>query len=90
MLVLSRKVTEKIMIGNGVVVTIVKIDGNQVRVGIEAPDEVLIYREEIFPTAGNGKQATKQVAQQQPVKSTPPPLSRGIRRAAKQNHSGSK
>ncbi len=49
MLVLSRKLGEKIMIGENIVVTIVKIDRNQIRIGIEAPGEVPIYREEILP-----------------------------------------
>ncbi len=49
MLVLSRKVNEKVMIGNDVVITIVKIDRNQVRIGIEAPGHVPVYREEILP-----------------------------------------
>lgn len=49
MLVLSRKLGEKIMIGDNIVVTIVKIDRNQIRIGIEAPGEVPIYREEILP-----------------------------------------
>jgi carbon storage regulator len=61
MLVLSRKVNEKVMIGDGVVVTIVKIDRNQVRIGIEAPGHVRIYREEILPiemrTADSGELA---------------------------------
>ena len=58
MLVLSRKLGEKIVIGGDIVVTIVKIDNNQVRLGIEAPKEVSIYREEISPS-GNNRKATK-------------------------------
>jgi carbon storage regulator len=49
MLVLSRKLGEKIVIGDNIVVTIVKIDRNQIRIGIEAPPEVPVYREEIAP-----------------------------------------
>ena len=50
MLVLSRKLGEKIIIGDNIVVTVVKIDRNQIRLGIEAPHEVPVYREEISPT----------------------------------------
>jgi carbon storage regulator len=49
MLVLSRKLGEKILIGDSVVLTVVKIDRNQIRLGIEAPSDVAIYREEIAP-----------------------------------------
>jgi carbon storage regulator len=49
MLVLSRKLGEKIVIGDNIVVTVVKIDRNQIRLGIEAPHEVPVYREEIAP-----------------------------------------
>jgi carbon storage regulator len=50
MLVLSRKINEKIMVGDDIIITIVKIDRNQVRIGIEAPGHVPVYREEILPT----------------------------------------
>ena len=49
MLVLSRKLNEKIVINGNIVVTVVKIDRNQVRIGIQAPGEVPVYREEILP-----------------------------------------
>ncbi len=52
MLVLSRKLGEKIVIGDNIVVTVVKIDRNQIRLGIEAPQEVPVYREEIAPNRG--------------------------------------
>ncbi|QDV38627.1 carbon storage regulator CsrA [Tautonia plasticadhaerens] len=48
MLVLSRKLNEKIVIDGGIVVTVVKIDRNQVRLGIEAPGDVSVYREELL------------------------------------------
>jgi carbon storage regulator len=49
MLVLSRKLGQRFQIGQDVRVTIVKIDRNTVRIGIEAPDKVAVYREEIAP-----------------------------------------
>ncbi len=48
MLVLSRKLNEKIVINGNIVVTVVKIDRNQVRIGIEAPGDVPVFREEIL------------------------------------------
>jgi carbon storage regulator len=49
MLVLSRKLGEKVVIGEGIILTVVKVDRNQVRLGIEAPKDVQVYREEIAP-----------------------------------------
>ena len=48
MLVLSRKLNEKIVIDGGITVTVVKIDRNQVRLGIQAPGDVAVYREELL------------------------------------------
>jgi carbon storage regulator len=50
MLVLSRKLGEKILIGDSIILTVVKIDRNQIRLGIEAPTDVAIFREEIAPS----------------------------------------
>ena len=48
MLVLSRKLNEKILIGDDIVLTIVKIDRHQVRIGIEAPNSVPVFRKELL------------------------------------------
>lgn len=50
MLVLSRKLGEKIVINGNITVTVVKIDRNQIRLGIDAPGDIPVYREEILPT----------------------------------------
>lgn len=47
MLVLSRKESQRIRLGDSIVVTIVKISGDKVRVGIEAPSDVLVLRDEL-------------------------------------------
>lgn len=49
MLVLSRKVGERILIGDNVVVTVVRIGPNAVRLGIEAPKDMVIVRDELVP-----------------------------------------
>lgn len=48
MLALTRKVGEKIVIGEDIVITVVDIKGDNIRLGIDAPKEVKIYRKEIF------------------------------------------
>ena len=60
MLVLTRKVGEKIVIAETVQVTVVAITGNKVRLGIEAPKEVTVDREEVHRqrTAADGPQTT--------------------------------
>lgn len=57
MLVLSRKLGEKIVIGENVVITVVKIDNSQIRIGIEAPIDVPVYREELRGEDGKAPKA---------------------------------
>jgi len=47
-LILTRRVGEKVMIGDDVSVTVLRVKGNQVRLGVDAPKSVSVQREEIF------------------------------------------
>ncbi|MFO0926816.1 MAG: carbon storage regulator [Gemmataceae bacterium] len=58
MLVLSRKLGEKIYIGDNICITVVDIDRGKIRLGIEAPRDVPIYRQELLPLKG-GEQTTQ-------------------------------
>lgn len=49
MLVLARKVNERIVLGNGITLTVVKIKDGYVKLGIEAPQDVVVLREELVP-----------------------------------------
>ena len=48
MLVLTRRVNEKILIGDDIVLTVLEVRGDQVRLGIDAPREVKVFREEVL------------------------------------------
>ena len=52
MLVLSRKVGEQLLIGDSIVVTVVRIGPHDVRIGIEAPADIDVVRTELIETAG--------------------------------------
>jgi carbon storage regulator len=59
MLVLSRKESEKIMLGDSIVLTIVRVSGDRVRLGIEAPSDMLILRKELDPSVPAQPEAPK-------------------------------
>jgi len=67
MLILSRRTGESLMIGNDLVVTVLSAKGNQVRIGVTAPREKGVHREEIF---------TK--LKDTPVQADPPRKKRGL------------
>ena len=48
MLILTRKIGESIILDGGIKITVADVRGNQIRIGIEAPEEVNVYREEIY------------------------------------------
>lgn len=71
MLILSRKTGESIVIGSGIVVTVVRVDGDAVRLGISAPKDVPVHRLEIYEEIqGNNRQALTR--SRQPVPKLPP------------------
>lgn len=59
MLILTRRVGETVMIGNDITVTILGVKGNQVRVGVNAPREVAVHREEIYERIKREEQAIR-------------------------------
>ncbi len=56
MLILTRRVGESVMIDENIVVTVLGIRGNQIRIGIEAPKDVEVHREEIFNLVNKDRQ----------------------------------
>ena len=59
MLILTRRVGETLMIGDSVTVTVLGVKGNQVRVGVSAPKDVAVHREEIYERIQKEQEAEK-------------------------------
>jgi carbon storage regulator len=57
MLVLSRKLGEKICIGENICITVVDIDRGKIRLGIEAPREIPVFRQELLPLKSDASQS---------------------------------
>jgi carbon storage regulator len=67
MLVLSRKESQRIRLGDSIVITIVKISGDKVRVGIEAPSNVLVLRDELEPREPTPSAPVEKAATAEPL-----------------------
>ncbi|HET7675493.1 MAG TPA: carbon storage regulator CsrA [Gammaproteobacteria bacterium] len=59
MLILTRRIGETVMIGDEVSITVLGVKGNQVRLGVNAPREVAVHREEIYSRIKNEQQGTQ-------------------------------
>ena len=67
MLILSRKTNEKIMIGEDISVSIIEVRGDQVRIGVDAPKTVKVFRQEVFDAIKAENKAAAQSAAVLPV-----------------------
>ena len=77
MLVLSRYRDESIYIGDDIVVTVVDIRGDRVRIGVQAPSDVTVHRQEVYDAIKNGspRESGSEIRKADPSPSVPTPVS---------------
>ena len=82
MLVLTRKLSQTVLIGDDVRVTVVRLEGGQVRLGIDAPRSITVLRAELKPRTDGSPEAVEPRPTDEVTRSPPAPLGIGIRRRA--------
>lgn len=82
MLVLTRRKNQSIVIGDSIIITVLDVKGDQIRLGITAPRDVQVYREELLATLGDGTAAALLGKDAVPIAPpAPPPTASVLRRA---------
>lgn len=64
MLILTRKIGESLMVGDEVTISVLGVKGNQVRIGIDAPKDIQVHREEIYNRIQNEKDGGADVSEE--------------------------
>ena len=93
MLVLTRKLGEVIKIGDRIKVVVVSVDGNSVKLGVEAPEEVPVHREEVYDKIAAENKAASTGFDKEKLKALKSVLSKGKTKApdtARMNSAGRK